>query len=201
MLIRARLNRSWFQLQRVAATSTCWRRLLLIYIIARSSEIGVWSSSEAIDDSIKHRIIRSTGIISHSLLFIFLRAVVLVIRGVRGGRLLVYACAVREPILQGTTRKHAFLFGCTVVSLSHWAYAFLVGSPLLLWKLHLVFLIDFIQVCAIKLNLLKLLNVAVNLVNMYLAGILFVEYFEHGLILLLIDGEVIISFHYSSSSH
>ena len=35
---------------------------------------------------------------------------------------------------------------------------------------------------------------------MYLAGVVFVEYFEHRLILLLIDVKVI-GCHYSSSSH
>ncbi len=38
---------------------------------------------------------------------------------------------------------------------------------------------------------------------MYLAGVVLVEYLEHGLILLLVDGKVmvVIGCHYSTSSH
>ena len=78
--------------------------------------------------------------------------------------------------------------------------SFFIGSPLLLRKLHLACLFRLLYVGAINLNLLKLLYVAVNLVYMYLATVIFVEYFEHGLILLLVDVKVI-GCHYSSSSH
>ena len=82
-------------------------------------------STETIDASIKLRIIRNTSIITHRLLICFLWTIVLM-SGVLVHRLLCCTRAVRQPVLQASTRQHALLFCCAVLVLlvgTSWPYS------------------------------------------------------------------------------
>ena len=121
---------------------------------------------------------------SHALLFLSLwGAVVFVIR-------CVWLCLfhrIRESArVLRVARKGSPLFVSTELVASS-RNTFFIRSPLLRRKFSVVLF----HIGTIDLNLFELLDVAVNLSYVYLAGVVFVKYLEHRLVFLLINAKVI----------
>lgn len=175
---------SWLKLQSRGTTISWSCQLLLICVSDASSKVCMRTSAKTIHNSIELCVSLCSCSGSHALLLLSLwGAIVFVIR-------CVWLCLfhrIRESArVLRVARKGSPLFVSTELVASS-RNTFFIRSPLLRRKLAVVLF----HIGAIDLNLFELLDVAVNLSYVYLAGVVFVKYLEHRLVFLLINAKVI----------